>query len=242
MLIIGDVHGCINLLEGLLTNVEDEDIYFVGDLIDRGKKSIETLKYVMGNGYKVIMGNHEKLMLDFILYKNHENKRWWYECGGKVTHKAFEYKISPKERGEILNYLKKLPYYYYLENENIFISHAGLKWYHIDNSYGDEKSRFIKLINMQKPDDFIWTRKDFYNNEAFGEYKTILVAGHTPTHRINIYLMEPQILRRQNKFLIDCCAYDKGILAALQIIDNQVIEHYFSEDKGYYFHGPKDLR
>lgn len=62
MLIIGDVHGQLALLKGLLNNVHDEEVYFVGDLIDRGPESIATLKLIMESSYKVVMGNHEKIM------------------------------------------------------------------------------------------------------------------------------------------------------------------------------------
>lgn len=78
--IVGDIHGMyddmISSLEKLGFNTENNQaehpkgkkILFLGDLVDRGKKSAETLDFVMntvksGNGY-MINGNHEMMLFD----------------------------------------------------------------------------------------------------------------------------------------------------------------------------------
>lgn len=65
--IIGDVHGCYDSLLALFKKINpkpSDDIYFVGDVVHKGPKSAQVLAFIRKNGYHIIMGNHEKLMID----------------------------------------------------------------------------------------------------------------------------------------------------------------------------------
>ena len=48
--IIGDVQGCYDTLQKLLKKIkfsEDKDrLYFLGDVVNRGNKSLETLRFI----------------------------------------------------------------------------------------------------------------------------------------------------------------------------------------------------
>ena len=45
---IGDVHGCFDTLEKLLQQIPNESrLIFIGDIINRGPKSLETIRTVM---------------------------------------------------------------------------------------------------------------------------------------------------------------------------------------------------
>ena len=78
-IIIGDIHGCIDELKMLIQKLElqqDDHLYFIGDLIDRGPDSVGVVKYVkaLSEDYAVvlILGNHEE---KFLRYLQHlENK------------------------------------------------------------------------------------------------------------------------------------------------------------------------
>jgi bis(5'-nucleosyl)-tetraphosphatase (symmetrical) len=65
--IIGDVHGCFLSLQGLLNKIgpsSEDTIYFVGDLINRGQRSVETLDFIFNyKQAKVILGNHDIALL-----------------------------------------------------------------------------------------------------------------------------------------------------------------------------------
>ena len=95
--IIGDIHGCYDTLMALIAKLpNDDEITFVGDLIDRGPASRKVLDFVRDNGYKCVMGNHEEMMVsdieDFIKFDIPFENGEWYGNGGNTT--LAEYKDS----------------------------------------------------------------------------------------------------------------------------------------------------
>ncbi|MFJ8065901.1 metallophosphoesterase [Psychrobacillus sp. NPDC096426] len=107
ILAISDIHGHVHALHRLLTyakyQADQDELYFVGDYIDKGPSSEGTLKaveYYVRNGAYAIMGNHEKCALDDIA----EGSKKWIEW------KSF---------------LQSLPLY--IERKPFLFVHAGIR-------------------------------------------------------------------------------------------------------------------
>ncbi|WP_413699708.1 symmetrical bis(5'-nucleosyl)-tetraphosphatase [Psychromonas sp. KJ10-10] len=67
--IVGDIQGCCDELQALLKSVDfnttQDELWITGDLVARGPKSLETLRFVksLGKSAKVILGNHDLHLL-----------------------------------------------------------------------------------------------------------------------------------------------------------------------------------
>ena len=62
---IGDVQGCFNELQGLLDEINfdptEDQLWFVGDLINRGPESLRTLEFIyqIKKSCNLVLGNHD---------------------------------------------------------------------------------------------------------------------------------------------------------------------------------------
>jgi serine/threonine protein phosphatase 1 len=105
--VIGDIHGRLDLLDALLARIAAQPggdtarILFVGDLVDRGPDSAGVLARVHAlhkadpDRVLCLMGNHERMMLDFLEDAPHAGPRW-IRNGGSDTLNSFG--LSPWAR------------------------------------------------------------------------------------------------------------------------------------------------
>lgn len=75
-IVIGDIHGCNLELNALVENLKltkKDNLYFIGDLIDKGVDSVGVVKtvYSLSRDYnvKLILGNHEEKFLRYVKNK-----------------------------------------------------------------------------------------------------------------------------------------------------------------------------
>ena len=98
--LVGDLHGRADLLAAMLARIEAEPaaatarLIFVGDLIDRGPDSalvlqrIRALTQARPAHVICLMGNHERMLLDFLAAPTSPAKRWLH-AGGAETLASF---------------------------------------------------------------------------------------------------------------------------------------------------------
>lgn len=67
--VIGDVHGCYRTLRKLLKRIgfekSDDRLWFTGDLVNRGPRSLEVLQWAVDHDWRVesVLGNHDLHLL-----------------------------------------------------------------------------------------------------------------------------------------------------------------------------------
>lgn len=116
---IGDIQGCYRTLRRLLRRIRfDEDadrLWLVGDLVNRGPRSLEVLRWVREQGDRVttVLGNHDLHLLGRA-----------YETRAPKSRDTLDPVLSAPDRTELIDWLRRRPL---LHREGEFVLlHAGL--------------------------------------------------------------------------------------------------------------------
>lgn len=167
MVAIGDVHGCLKTLKALVAKLpKDQEIFFCGDLIDRGPNSAGVIDYVRSNKFKCVLGNHEKMMLDHV-FETEYSDGVWFRNGGYQTINNYDMISKDKNRFyKDADWLLSLPYY--IELDDVIISHSAV----------------LNIWNMDKEDPhfkqlILWNRHNLALDKDYGVNK-YNIFGHTP--------------------------------------------------------------
>jgi len=71
LITVGDVHGCFDELKELLEKCDYQDpdtkVLLVGDLVNKGPKSAEVVRFAKDNNFLCIRGNHDDFILAAIM-------------------------------------------------------------------------------------------------------------------------------------------------------------------------------
>jgi protein phosphatase len=234
--IIGDIHGCGDELEALVQQLgyeitaqasgdsvwsgavyshpQGRKAIFLGDLVDRGDRILDTLKLVhnmvaAGNAL-CVPGNHDIKLMRKLRGNN-----------VKITHgldkslaeiDALPEDVRDRFSKEIADFLDSLISHYVLDEGNLVVSHAGMK-----ESLQGRGSRTVRDFALYgettgETDEFGLPVR--YNWAAEYRGKAIVVYGHTP-------VPEPEWLN--NTINIDTgCVYG-GKLTALRYPEKELI-------------------
>lgn len=196
--IMSDIHGEYEKFISMLEEIKFDDndtLYILGDVIDRGSEPIKCLNYIMQKtNIKMILGNHEEMMLKTLINEDRGYYNCWMSNGGYTTLKQFD-ELSIIRQHEILDYLQSLQLTITISEfeEDYILTHAGI-------NFDDE---------IQDRETLLWTRDDFiFSNDRFDGVTVIF--GHTPTS----FIQDIKPMRIWNigngKIGIDCGACFKG--------------------------------
>jgi len=120
---IGDIQGCYDSLTELLKtiqfNEEKDTLWIAGDLVNRGPKSLQTLRKLksLKNACKIVLGNHDLHMIATA-----------YKCDKRKPKDTFHDVLDAPEAQELIDWLCQQPLarQIHIENKKFFLSHAGL--------------------------------------------------------------------------------------------------------------------
>jgi serine/threonine protein phosphatase 1 len=165
---IGDIHGHYDGLRLLWHNlsIQDEDqVFFVGDLIDRGPRSADVVDFVRNHASGCVQGNHEQLLLETFAGGriNMTTLHGWMYSGGQATLTSYGH--SSDILNDHLVWLRQLPSY--IDLDDIWLVHAGMN----PNLPVSEQSDY----------EMCWIRDDFHTIATPFFADKLIITGHTIT-------------------------------------------------------------
>lgn len=118
---IGDVQGCYDPLQRLLDvlafDPDKDTLWLTGDLVNRGPKSLKTLRFVksLGASAVTVLGNHDLHLLAVASGAIDYSPR--FETLKKV--------LAAPDLGELIEWLRQRPLAHYSEELDTLMVHAG---------------------------------------------------------------------------------------------------------------------
>jgi protein phosphatase len=187
--IIGDVHGCCDELESLLHQLGYErhdggswdhpagrKAIFVGDLVDRGPRIVDTLKTVMAmsraGSALCVPGNH-----DIKLKRKLEGRDVTVSHGLDRTLTELD-RESPEFRAEVQTFLDGLVSHYVFDEGRLVVAHAGIK--EEMQGRGSAKVRDFALFGETTGETDAFGLPVRYNWASEYRGRASVVYGHTP--------------------------------------------------------------
>jgi serine/threonine protein phosphatase 1 len=238
--VIGDIHGCIRTFEILISRICKkygiDSIYFIGDLVDRGSSSKQTLDLVISlkkylNCY-CLLGNHEDLMIDYIYKQNRYDGDMWFINGGLETIRSFVDNNYRKltinkfiRREEIIKYFIPYGQFFDLLNEYLIVkagkrkfllSHGGIYNFNLPP---DRQYENMNVDNIKIKYPFIWSRNTDFSNKKYYDY--IIIHGHTPIKSLGLTNdIEKPFINKKDEDIISInidtsCVYGNTLSAVL---------------------------
>jgi serine/threonine protein phosphatase 1 len=200
--IVGDIHGCLNDLKGLMGMIDwepDQDrLIFLGDYIDRGEDPKGVVDYILqlsGQSpfVQCLMGNHEGLFRRFLQDGDVEL------CllnGAETTFASYGISLFGDREAAVppdhlAFYNNLIPW---IELDDFFVVHAGFR-------PGVD-------VRDQDLEDLLWIREPFLFSEC--DFGKRVIFGHTP-------FWEPLV--QDDKIGLDTGAVYGNKLTCLEIPD-----------------------
>ena len=156
---IGDVQGCFDTLKQLLKkinfNVDSDRLFFLGDVVNRGNKSLETLRFIksLKENAEMVLGNHDFHLLVCALTSHRPNRK-----------DTFHDILQAPDKNTLLDYLLTRPLL--IEHNDALLVHAGIppQW---DKTTALKRAKQVeKRLQDNRTKDFLGI---MYGNEPAKE-------------------------------------------------------------------------
>ena len=219
---IGDVHGRLDLLERLISLIDQDDasrqpaqtyLIMLGDLVDRGPDSagvVALIRALMEQNPKVrlIKGNHEEIFIA-AARGNERAARGMIEVGGMPTLQSYGITEDAANRGtfgDLVDLIGK-----HVPEHDIDFLDAGEDMIVMgDYLFVHAGIRPGVPLREQRVSDLRWIRGDFLRSRE--RHPGFVVHGHSIFEKID---------ERNNRIGLDTGAFATGILSAIGIEGNE---------------------
>ncbi|MEA1014492.1 metallophosphoesterase family protein [Sphingosinicella sp. LY1275] len=213
---IGDVHGCLGLLDDLIAKIDADDamrgkaptrLIFLGDLIDRGPDSrgvVERVSQISKERPDTVLlkGNHEEILL-----LTHRGDRraasLFHRVGGRATLLSYGVPADDYDScdtGDLPELVRR-----YVPEEHIAFLASFEDFYEAgDYLFVHAGVRPGVPLLEQKKSDLRWIRSEFLDHQ--GSHGRIVVHGHS---------ISAEVEERPNRIGIDTGGYASGQLTAV---------------------------
>lgn len=210
---VGDIHGCLDLLERLVARIERDaakstaqlHLVFLGDYVDRGSDTKGVVDFLLRIpdrfSTRFIRGNHDQSLLDFL--DSPATYREWRDFGATETLRS--YGVPPPVSPDLPDLIQARDQLARaIPNEHMRFFTSLLASFEIgDYLFVHAGLRPQVDIAKQTLRDMMWIRDDFLlSTEDFGK---IIVHGHSP---------QADPVHRDNRIGVDTGAYLTGRLTA----------------------------
>ena len=224
---ISDIHGSLKALKALLSDIDfkydgSDFLFLLGDYIDWGDESIETVRFVMELSQHpfvtVLMGNHDYMFLWEMLatdcgrIKGRSAPNWLFNNRGIVTWEQYM-NLSDEERESIRDFVRRLKIsaqvrigddWFLLGHASPFLPEKDIPLYELNEKveeavWGRMRSGSVNPMEglYEKFPKHIWEKR---------EYKTF-ICGHTITSHFVDFKDRPYEIFTGEHFIdIDCGA------------------------------------
>ncbi|SMN11845.1 Bis(5'-nucleosyl)-tetraphosphatase, symmetrical [uncultured Candidatus Thioglobus sp.] len=155
--LIGDVQGCFDPLQALLKKVgfsiDKDRLFFLGDVVNRGDKSLETLRFVkdLNDNAKMVLGNHDFHLLACAIGNKTPNSK-----------DTFTDIINASDSMQLIDFLLQQPLI--IEHKNALLVHAGIPPLWDKNTALTQTSIVEKHLQSHFADEFI---SHMYGNQPY---------------------------------------------------------------------------
>ena len=183
--VVSDIHGAYDRFEELLNMIKpdlesgSDELYLLGDYGDWGKKSIETIRYVMeldrSEHVHCIKGNHDLMFENQIREPEYRDENWYFANMGMRTWDAYIC-LDEDEKHMIADWIKGLKYSieFEVDGELYMAAHAY--------PYFGNRGNLGYFYTLQ---DAVWMRLS-WDSDPFRDYHgkkkyRALICGHTIT-------------------------------------------------------------